>query len=335
MLIAYTIHNMFVFDNLASYIMFFSLLAMFYSFSLRDFKKHLELKENLQKGLVVVIILLTIFSSCFFNYKTYKQARLLIDAQSKQENLLVNLDKYKQAVEINGPVRQEVVEQLISSAPQTINLNISEDIKNQFRDYAVWAIEDFYLKDSQNARITLFATSLYEKYGEQQKALEFLDKSQELTPNKQAVYITRASIYIKQKEYQKALEQAKIAYDLDERYDLARKVYAIAALYKGDANLAKTLLVGGFGTDLVDDDNLIKAYFDTKNFDKVLSIWKMRVEKDPTNPQKRLSLAAAYYSAGFSNTAISMIKELQVLIPDFKSQGDLYIGQIQKGESIQ
>lgn len=335
LLVAYAVHISFVFDNLTSYIMFFSLLAMFYSLSSKDYEKQITLNEDLQKGLAVIIILLTIFSVYFFNYKTYMQASLLIEAQSRQENLLVNLDKYKKAIEINGPVRQEVVEQLISSAPQTLNLKVPQSVKNKFRDYAILSLEDFYSRDSQNARITLFAVSLYEKYGEYQKALEFLDKSQILTPKKQAVYITRASIYIKQKEYQKAFGQAKIAFDLEPKYNLARKVYAITALYTKRDGLAKDLLVEGFGTELVDDDNLIKAYYDTGNFDKVLDIWKLRVEKSPNDPQKRLSLSAAYYSAGFVDKAISIIRELQSAVPNFKAQGDLYVRQMLRGEKIQ
>ena len=73
---------------------------------------------------------------------------------------------------------------------------------------------------------------------------------------------------------------------------------------------------------------LVKAYADTKQYQKAIDILKTLSQEEPDNPQYHLSLAAVYSDAGKRNEAIAELLVLETLKPDQKDQWESYIKQI-------
>ena len=155
----------------------------------------------------------------------------------------------------------------------------------------------------------------------------------ELSPKKQAIYFELAGIYLNKGDKAKALEVAKKAYDLAPEFEQARLVYATTAIYASKDNLVKDLLTPVYGSIFVADNRIVSAYIKTKQFNKVIKIWKLQIEKDPNNPQFHLSLGSSYLSLGKRAEAISEIKKAMELNPAIEKQAEYYINEIKAGRN--
>ena len=60
---------------------------------------------------------------------------------------------------------------------------------------------------------------------------------------------------------------------------------------------------------------------------------KKRIEKDPTNLQHRINLAAIYLQAGQREMAVATLQEIIILDPSFKEKGEYYIKEIRAGRN--
>ena len=129
------------------------------------------------------------------------------------------------------------------------------------------------------------------------------------------------NVYLNAKQYPKALETFKQAFDLENDYPQARLFYAVALIYNNNNALADQILAPLQGTTLATDMSLIKAYYDTKQNDKVVAIL-----------QAKLKIAEEYATAGRKDDAIAEIKEVININPSFKTQGEAYIQQIQNSK---
>ena len=121
----------------------------------------------------------------------------------------------------------------------------------------------------------------------------------------------------------------KQAYDSAPQYDAALTSYAAAAIQAGQPELASSLLVPRYGTLTPDDDTLLAAYVNVKDYASALTIMKNRVAKDPGNAQDHEQLAVVYLDSGDKASAISELTEAIKLNPSFAAQGQYYIQQIQ------
>ncbi len=345
----YFFHNIFVFDNLISYIMFFSLLGYIHSVSTREGKLELLLgnissrvKTIFSGGVMDItiaplIVVVTIFSVYFFNYKAMATNYTLLEAlkpHPQEKGLLTNLELFKKAIAYNSFGTQEAREQL-SQATFTITgiVDVPQAIKNSFLILAESELQKQIEFASDDARHYLFYASFLDRYGRYDEAIIQYKKALELSPNKQAIYFGLIGSYLNNGEVEKALELAQYAFELDPKYNDARKVYAVAAIYNKDKALVEELLIPVFGTVTPDDARFVQAYAKVGQYDKVISIWQDRVEKVPSNIQFRLSLAASYLE---NNERWKAIKEIEGAIetnPDFKEQGQYYINEIQAGRN--
>jgi Flp pilus assembly protein TadD len=75
----------------------------------------------------------------------------------------------------------------------------------------------------------------------------------------------------------------------------------------------------------------LQAFADKQRFADIVEIGKMKVATDPNNPQFHMSLAGAYLKMGKRADAITEIKKVIELAPEFKETGEFYIKEIQAG----
>ncbi len=337
LLAAYFFQNLFVFDNITSYLLFATVLAYITTRSV-GWREPLWAGWKFDEGVLnriaaPVLLIATLFILYFFNGPGLLTARTLIQALSKQENVEKNIQFFKQAIAYDSFGTQEVREQIMVTALGALSVNIDPSIKQEFSILALSELEKQAQERSGDARAKLFLANFLTQIGQHDAAIALLEKTIPLTPRKQQLYLAIANAYLGKGDYAGSLGPLSKAFALEPASNDARIAYATGALYAGDGALAKKLLMERFGTDIVSDDRLIQVYTRTKQFTKAVAIWQMRITEEPKNSQYRVSLAATYLEAGRRADAVSELRQAISLNPSFKQQGEYYINEIQAGRN--
>ncbi|MCK5022188.1 MAG: O-antigen ligase family protein, partial [Candidatus Pacebacteria bacterium] len=338
LLAGYFVHNLFVFDNITSYILFFTILAFIHNqidFNKEEKEKKDIFLDNLDedtklKTFVPVLIFLMIFSLYFFNVKGALANRNLLLALSPHPEigLSENLRYFEKALSYNSYANQEIREQLLQFVVKTKDVGANQDTKNNLFELAKLEAEKEIERDPENARIEVLIGSFFSNFGKNDEALRHFERALTLSPNKQSIHFGMGYIYITQKEYQKAFDIFKEAYKLDSRYEKAKSLYAISSIYAGKNDVVMSL----YGTDIIPDPNFLSAYRDTRQLSKMIQVAEAIVENTPNNPQSHISLSAAYFENGQKSKSIEEIRKAIELDPNFKAQGELFINRIQSGQ---
>lgn len=340
MLIAYFVQNIFVFDNLMSYTIFFTLLAYLH-YGSRSVGEEVrgvhrvgpEDKLFLQVSSSFILVAL-VFSLYFVNAKPIFASRALIGALSSQD-LKQGLDKFKEVFAYKTFGSVEAREQLTQRAVAVRGANVPNEIKLEYFNLA----KDEMLKQIESspddARYRVFLSTLFTNYGLQDDALAQAKKAVELSPKKQTLLFGLASIYINRGEVDKAYETAKYAYEVEPNFSEAQNIYAAISIYakKDGEPLIQEILNKNFGTNTPPDDRFISAYAAVGRYDRVIEIWKKKIEKDPNNPQFHISLAASYLANKQRSKAIDELRTAIKINPSFKEQGEHFIREIQAGRN--
>lgn len=339
LLSAYFFHNFFVFDNIGSYIVFFSFLGFIhtrYSRPIRKFDEAPEAGEDavLRAGLPAVIVVLA-FSLYFVNVRHYVVGQTLIQAiRTQPKGLSENIRYFKRALSYGTSGDQEVREQLIQAAARVSSIRGNSAEKSELLALAEQEMKKQFQKTPNDARQYIFQSVFLARQGRYDEALATAKKALELSPRKQAILFDVGAAYLGKGETKKALESFKIAFDLATSSKEARIIYAVGAVYDKNLPLAKEILVPAFNTIELDDDRIVKAFYENGYFTEVLHIWQKRVEVEPANYQKRVSLAAAYYAAGDRTNSIKQLEEAIRLESKFKEQGEGLIRELRSGRNI-
>ena len=106
----------------------------------------------------------------------------------------------------------------------------------------------------------------------------------------------------------------------------------VATIYAKDEKLADELLTPIQGTDFI-DDRVVSAYAFAKRYGKIIPIIQARINKDPSNVQNHISLAAAYLGNSQREAAVAEIQKIIEINPQFKTQGEFYIKEIRAGRN--
>ncbi len=342
LLAAYMFHNLFVFDNLVSYVLYMTVLAFIAWRVAQQLPSSDKVAKTVSEtttqfvslpvGLIAAVVL--VWS---LNIPSIQASQNLIRALSQQpEGPTKNLEYFKLALANKTIGRQEVREQLLQVANQTVGLQgLSDTVKMQFFTLAKDEMDAELTRNPDSARLQLFMASFLVRFGQNDLAMQRLEKARELAPKKQMVLFQMGELYLRTGKTAEALALFKQAYDLDPRYDEALKFYALAALYAGQSNLSDSLLIGRYGTTTIDDPRFLSAYSQAKRYDVVIPILQALIGKDPTNPQYHVQLSAAYFEAGQRAKAIAVLQDLERTQPQYKSQLDAFINDIRAGRRPQ
>ena len=336
---AYFFQNIFVFDNLGSYIMFFSLLAFIHFSYGQPFpdkwgKKLVFDKIIVNRIVAPLIVIVAVFGLYFFNTKPYLTSRALIDAL-REKTVDQKFVLFEKALAYNSLGNAEIREQLSQTA---LAVGAAQEApvewKQKYFDLArTELLTQLAVPKIGDARYELFLGSFLTRFQRYDESLIHLNKALELSPKKQIILFEIGLVYINSEKYVQALEVFRQAYELEKNYADARDYYAVAAIYAGKNDLVKSLLEPVYGTTLVDGDNFIKAYADTNQYQKVLAIWQARVEKNPNVIKNYIGLGASYLLIGQRTKAIEAIEKAITLDSSFKEQGEYYIREIRAGRN--
>lgn len=337
---AYFFQNLFVFDNLISYVYFFSLLAFVHAESVqgkaepRWLSRFSENDLVARKALPVVVVILTIFALYSLNIKPIQANKTLIKGLSF--NVMTvdqSIGHFKKVFEYKTFADTEATEQLLNQFGNFMGKSATAESKQAYTMLAVEKMDQQVNRFPNDARSLLFMGSMRNRLGDPANALPYLERAQKQSPQKQTILIEIGLSHLSLGDYPHALEKFKAAYDLAPENAEAKILYAIGAIYSKDTVLTKRLLAELGQDAAATDDRLISALAGTNQVAEAVKLIERRVTLQPENPEIRFRLSAGYLALGQRAKSVQILQEVVKLFPEFKERTEYYIKEIQAGRN--
>ncbi len=339
--VAYFFHNLTVFDNITSYILFVFVLAWINSSVGQVSQKFSKKLETLDAGtrdriIIPVVSVATLFIVYALNVPSMLSATELISALSGQQGgPAVNLAHYKKAFSYGGLGDSEIREQLVQVTSQSATVaNIDPKVKADFFDFTRAQMQLQLEKTPNDARYFLFAGSFLASFGDLDNAIKYLQKAHELSPKKQTILFSLGSAYLGKRDYVNAIATMKQAFELDSSFQEARRIYALSLIYGKQLATATEILKPLPTESVLADQRLTIAYYSSGYFDKALESVNFFLKKDPNNAQYYFSRAAIFVGLGRRSQAIADLQKVIEINPAVKDQANSYIEQIRAGKPL-
>ena len=319
LLVAYLVHNFFVFDNLVSYILFFSLLAYLASIKAPEIGSRIGTSKSspdwLSNSFVVVLVVLLPISLYWFNAKPIMANQNLIKAISNP-SASDRLKAYQKVFTLETFASHEALEQYLNSANQLLDPNVSALDRETYSRLAVEQINAQSALAGPDARFNLAIGSFFTNVGRYDDALLYLNKAKEFSPTKQAVYFQLVSVYINKQNYDQAYNLAETARNLAPDYSEATLMSALVSIYSGHLDRAKTLLAQEKNKpSVIFDARLSSAYDFVKRPDQLawlnsvrVDLYQQLIKTDPDNLANYNSLADLQIKMGNNFAAQTTLK---------------------------
>ena len=339
MFLAYFFNNLFVFDNLISLILFTTFLA-YVSFRSKIGANALIVNEapkaDYGKAVYAVIIGVAFaFIIYIVNIPGILTSKTIINAfkMAGTGNAQGAFDLFQKAIAYNSFGSMEAREHLSSFAMQVYgNPNLDKEFKDKVASYTIDELKKQNEQYPNDIREMIFLATVYNKTQKYDEAISLLKRALEAAPKKQQLYFELGTSYLNKGDYENGMATLKKSFDLDQTFGDARRIYAVSAIFAGKDALAEELMKD-YGSTIQDDERFLKAYAQKNNVEKVVAILKVFIDKNPTNIQHRLNLAAVYLQAGYRTKSVEQLEKAIEANPNFKKQGEFYISEIKAGRN--
>ncbi len=354
LLVAYLIHNIFVFDNFTSYMIFFAVLAYLHWLyagaggntamvpSDNNLLEMAAVPKVAKLGITAIVGIMVVFSLYWFNVKPVLASKSIINALqlvtysrdgSRARDLDGGMQVLKRGIEYNTFGTPEIREQLALYS-EKIN-NDSATSAEEKKDITGFALEQMKMQAEMfpyDVRALAFLSTLYGTAGDYANSILTAQQGLEISSQRQQFYFLLTEAYFKAGEEDLAIATLKKSYDLAPEYPDAINNYAMVLIFAGRPQEAESLFKKHFGAEIVPNPKFINAYVAIGDFNKVFLIWEKLVAQSPNDVQSRLGLASAYVKTFQDAKAIKELEKAIELAPDFKAQGEIFIKQIKEGK---
>ncbi|MEQ1500452.1 MAG: O-antigen ligase family protein [Parcubacteria group bacterium] len=333
MISAYIFHNIFVFDNLISYIIFMTVLAFIHSINVDakqvgNFYKKTFSKDALNYIIYPGVAIVTVVTIYFVNIPALSANTTLIKAL---QNTMVEkkLELFKEVFSYNSFGSTEAIEQLVQETTKVFYSQVPDKAKQDFYNFAKTKIEEKVASVPNDARYLVFAGSFFNRTNQPDVAIKYLERAVIESPKKQSIYFELGSSYLSKGDRVKATEMFRKAYELKPEADESKIIYAVGAIYTRNIEVLNKLSKVIDQETILTDDRFLRAYMDIGDHESVIKIMNARLQRDPNNKQYSLWLAGAYASLGQKQKAVDIINGIINRDKTFKEEGEGYIKQIQ------
>lgn len=351
LLIAYFIHNIFVFDNLVSYLLFFFILAYISTRFNRKEDKVFTQDANPKSKLLIfgpVIFVLLLISIYFLNIKYINANRYIIkglvpqvrEGETPVEALNRSRLYFEKAAKIGGIAMLESREQMAQNTlgllqqvrdaklPNTeeylpiykLVFDFINSTKEQYRPLVSFANPD-------PRSLSIFSTFL-RSVNENEEALKYGKLAYEAAPMKQSIAFEYIEELLVAKRFEEANKIARNIYDADRSYSNSKYILALTDLYIGNFDEGEALLKNSNGLMSI-DETLVEPYKAQGKTSRLISILEKNLSLDENDMSSVIILAPLYIENGRKYTAISLLQNLAKKKPELKSQIEEYIKTIQ------
>lgn len=333
---AYAFQALFVFDNLFTYIPLAAILAMAHEASSRPIKKFESLPEvhgtqttSVLASVATVAALVVIW---VVNVPGMRAATDLVYAISPlPQGPSENKARFDKAIADNSFATQEIREQLVSYASSIVgNTTVPETLRIAFANLALDEMDAEIARAPHDARLYTQQAVMYRALGKGEEGLAQIDKALELSPKRQAFYLERATQLSELGRLSEARDALHTAYELDPSVTKLAAAAAAGDIFAGDVATGKALLLATYGTTTVNDQILIRAYYETKQYNELIATLRLAVLESGGEASDRYRLATALAIAGRFAEARTEANATIAAHPDTRAQGQAFLASLPK-----
>jgi tetratricopeptide (TPR) repeat protein len=206
-------------------------------------------------------------------------------------------------------------------------------VPEEFKEKAFKRVEAELLKQIEekpgDARTHVFISSFYRMTNNIEPAIEQLAIARALSPRKQLIIYEQGVAELQRKDYAKATEFFKEAYELGPQFTESRVFYAMSALYSGQYGLVDELIKTPEDKKaFAKNQYAIQAVYEAKRYPLLIEMFELQIEEKPNDPQLRTNLAFIFAEMGDTEGAIKVLQKAMADIPTFKAQGEGFIQEL-------
>lgn len=309
-LVGYAVHNIFVFDNLYSYIYFFAILALIDSQVSRPIER-LERAPVLseEEGMVYALPIASVALSVviwFVNIPGMGTASNLIVAMSPHKdnisgniNFSGNIVAFEELAKHPTFASQEMREQIVNFAGMIVQSSqATNEQKQQIISLAIVEMQKQVASYPLDARGHIQLSYMYRVAGKTDDALKEAKLASELSPKKEGFWLEIGIIEFDRGNLKETQKAFNTAYVLGPQFSNLATYAVEGNIVAGDFTSARKIMLGEYGAV-------------------------------PTTGAKMwFTLAAAYYRAGDKENAIKTINTAIEKYPDASAEGEAILKQI-------
>lgn len=349
-LVAYMIHNFFIFDTSANFYIFFTVLGFIFFLQkgeakpvLKDAKKAAGFNRNIWGVSAFALVVLVILSIYKFNIlparANYATTRAII--MSWDGNFVGAVEKYKEALSYNVPGKYEFRNRY---AQYVLEYTTGRENTPETIDALQFGIEELEKNVNENEPDylpLLYLSRLYIHLGKgganpeyNDIALTYSTKAKDLAPDFVRTYYELGQAYLNKKDYDKAIENFKHAAELNPDVGLSYWYWGVVEIERGNedeglAIIEKAINSGSYTPIESDINKLITLYVRRQEFAKIEPLLiTLTTQVAPQNPQYHASLATLYAQFGRIPDAVKAAKEAARLDPTFEPDARAFVQQI-------
>ncbi len=344
LLSGYLFQNLFVFDNVVSYILFFTILAYVHSRISQErvsSSSKVHASQPLVWGVTTIVCITFVTSLYFITVRPVLANRALIQGIIPQQSTEKSEDfarirnaGFVTSLGYNTFGRGEAREQYAQFAGRVLaNQEISQETRVAILTNAVNEMKKQVAEYPDDARYRMYLGSLLASGGDAQGAIAEFMKARELSPQKQQILMELASIYAQVKNSTESEKLMKEAYTLDPTNPSVAKNYAFLFLEKGQMREVEKILVPIYGDIAAPDARFINYFLEKGNRQLLILSLKRYAEENASDIQLQFSLAAAYFQVGDKALSIAQLEDIGKRFPEYATQTKALIGEIKAGRN--
>lgn len=337
-LVSYFAQNIWVFDMISSYIMFFLTLAFIHFLISEESANQKIIPLPSFAGALLIII--TILGLFFGNIQPARASRFTLYGISYP--LEQALDYFRQAMKTAPMTKFEVPEQISNKVTEaSYDTKQSKELVSQGFQFAEEALKDTVAASPLDFRSRLFLGRFYNNFyqfsSDTEKlklAEEILVEAEKYSPNNQQVYWTLGQTKLFEGKREESIELLKKAVDLEPR--VAQSHWYLALAYKiaekYDLALAELKEAERLGFDWKRDQSnfnqVIDIYKGVGDSKMVISLYQLGTELFSSNPQFWANLADNYAAIGEKEKAKEAAEKVKELKPELTPQIDEFLKEL-------
>lgn len=332
MLAGYFFQNLFVFDNLVSYILFISTISYIHTQSVgtREVVKNKKNKSNKvgvkENTLSFLILFFTIYTVYVVNVPAILASSDLVKAvqlglRNDTKELLVGSKNLKNHLELfekvferdtfaDSEARIQLLQNMTNILPAS---NVSDEDKQAFLDLAISEMQKQILEAPGDIKYLFVLATFYAQIGNFDKSIETYSQAVEIAQNKPTVIAPLIQAYYFSGQKEKAFAMAKDLYEKEKLDDQVFLVYADLSLRDGNREVFNQLIFESISLGA---------------FDRAIILLERVVELNLDNPEIRITLSEAYFRGGQTSKALEVLEEVSVRFPDARDNVQIIINKI-------
>ncbi len=345
LLVAYGIHNMFIFDTTANYLVFFTTLGLI---GVILFPEHLTLPQAvstpnskslaLAVGLIATVpVVLLIY---FFNIKpaqaNYAATRAIILSWAKKKDEAIQ--QFKKALSYNATIdydlRNRFAQYLIDIGSGTLDENTKAALLfgiDEEKKSIAQRPED-YIPYLYASRIYILLGKGDSKSPYNDEALKYSAEALKISPTFVRTYFEVAQAYLNKGDVKNAIGAFQKAASLNPATSISWWYLGLAQLQDQDAtngsqSLKKAFELG-YQPNETEFKRAIALFIQMKDYPAAILAYKGLTALRPENPQYHASLAALYAQKGDLDAAVAEARAAVKADPKFEPDARAFLKQI-------